>query len=102
MKKQIHLGGESLVLTGDDKEKLESLQAFLDELMTKTGKETKTADTKKNLSYALISLVIELWDELKQKYRFADNTPTVLEKIELLNDKIIEKLKDDDESMDQR
>lgn len=97
---RISIGGESFVLETDSPEKVKRIEEFINGKIEVANRATGMNDTKKNLTYAFLSVVVELWDNVKETFGVDDGQETVKYKIELLNNKIKDKIKELNDGMD--
>ena len=100
-KNSISFSGVTFELKNTNEELLSNIQKFIDSEISNAENKTKRSDTTYNLAFAYLKLIIDLWDDIKFKYYATDEeSPSILTKLELLNDRIKEKMEELDGSMD--
>ncbi|MCK5599941.1 cell division protein ZapA [bacterium] len=97
---RINIGGEQFTLETDTPEKVKNIEKFIHEKIENASKATGLNDTRKNLTFAFLSVVVEMWDNVKETFGVDDGQETAKYRIEVLNTKIKEKIEELNDGLD--
>ncbi len=97
---RINIGGEHFTLETDTPDKVKNIERFIHEKIELASKATGLNDTRKNLTFAFLSVVVEMWDNVKETFGVDDGQETAKYRIEVLNTKIKEKIEELNDGLD--